>query len=210
VISEQGAARRPTRAEQRAATRHAILAATADCLAEDGLAALTTRAVAERANVAQSTVMNHFETREALLVETVTQTALRLADGALERLDLAALRMPELREAVIDEAWREFTSPHALAVAQLWFAVWTEPELAGTLRELEERLTAIILATVEALFPDLAGEPRHIALIDATVSLIRGLVMALPVWGQDVVDARWNAIKPILLDAAAQLLDSSP
>ena len=104
--------------------------------------------------------MHHFETREALLVEAVTHLALRLADRTLDRIDLAALRTPEQREAVLDEAWREFTSPQALAAAQLWVAAWTEPELAPTLRELEERLGAIIVATTTALFPEQAGDPR--------------------------------------------------
>ena len=197
----------PTRAQQRAATRIAILEATVACLVEEGYGALTTRRIAERADIAQSTVMHHFETREALLVEAVTHLALRLADRALETLDLEALRTPSLREAVIDEAWREFTSPQALAAAQLWTAAWTEPELATTLRELEQRIGAIISATAGALFPEVDDDARLAALMDAAVSLIRGLVMAIPIWGPSAVHARWEAIKPILLEAAAQLLD---
>jgi hypothetical protein len=42
------------------------------------------------------------------------------------------------------------------------------------------------------------------------VSLIRGLVLAIPVWGHDAVTARWLAIKPIFLDAAAQVLGDQP
>jgi AcrR family transcriptional regulator len=200
---------RPTRAEQRAATRQAIIDATIECLVTDGYAALTTRRVAERAGIAQSTVMHHFETREALLVEAVTNVALGLAEQALDRIDLSALRTPELREAVLDEAWLEFTSPQALAGAQLWAAVWNEPELASVLRQLEERLTAIIVGTTGALFPELTGDPRLPALLDAAVSLIRGLVLAIPVWGHEAVTARWLAIKPIFLDATAQVLGGS-
>jgi AcrR family transcriptional regulator len=197
-----------TRAEQRAATRVAIVEATAACLVEEGYGALTTRRVAERAAVAQSTVMHHFETREALLVEAVTHLALRLADRALEAIDLSGMREPSHREAVLDEAWREFTSPQALAAGQLWIAAWSEPELAATVRKLEERIIAILFETATALFPELAGDPRLGALIDGSVSLIRGLVMAIPIWGRDVVDARWEAIKPILLESAASLLDA--
>lgn len=200
------APRRPTRAEQRAATRQTIVEATIDCLVEDGYAALTTRRVAERAGVAQSTVMHHFETREALLVDAVIQVALRLAEQALDGIDFAALRTPELREAVLDEAWIEFTSPQALAAAQLWAAVWNEPELAPVLRELEERLTGIIVNTAATLFPELADDPRLPALLDAAVSLIRGLVLAIPVWGRDAVTSRWQSIKPVILEATAQVL----
>ena len=42
-----------------------------------------------------------------------------LADRALERIDFEALRTPEHREAVLDAAWLEFTSPQALTTAQI-------------------------------------------------------------------------------------------
>lgn len=196
-----------TRAEQRVATRSAILEATGRVLVEDGYAELTTRRVAEIAGVAQSTVMHHFETRETLLVETVTHLALRIADEAIADLDLGALRRPEHRDRVLDEAWRQFTSPPAIAAAQLWAAAWAEPELAAALRDLEQRLGTIIAGTAGALFPDVAEDPRFLAFLDASVSLIRGLVMGIPVAGREEIDARWTAIKPILAQAAAHLLD---
>lgn len=200
-----------TRAEQRDATRVAIIEATAACLVEEGYGALTTRRVAERADVAQSTVMHHFATREALLVAAVTHLALRLSDRALESIDLAALGQPSHREAVLDEAWREFTSPQALAAAQLWMAAWTAPELAKPLRELEERIGAIIDSTAQTLFPGVDGraDPRFAALLDVCVSVIRGLLMMLPVHGRAAVDARWDAIRPLLVDLVSQLLDGS-
>jgi AcrR family transcriptional regulator len=206
-VTDPPGPRRITRAEQRAATRRALIEATADCLVEEGYAALTTRRVADRAGVAQSTLMHHFETREALLVEAVTELALRLADQALASIDLAALHLPDHREAVLDEAWREFTSPEALAAAQLWIAAWSEPELASTLRDLERRINSILSATAATLFPAQADDPRFPALVDSAVSLIRGLVMEIPISGRDLVDARWESIKPLLLQSATQLLD---
>jgi AcrR family transcriptional regulator len=199
--------RRRTRAEQRAATRLALLDATAACLVEEGYPGLTTRRVAERAGVAQSTLMHYFPTRDEFLIETITHLALRLADEALDQIDLAAMRRPEHRERVLDQAWTEFTSPEALAAGQLWMAAWAEPELAATLRGLEQRLGSIIELTAGTLFPDQAGDERFPALLDTAVSLIRGLVMEIPIWGLDAVTARWQAIRPILADAAAQLLD---
>ena len=108
---------------------------------------------------------------------------------------------------MLDQAWREFTSPQALAAAQLWIAAWSEPELAATLRDLERRISSILVATAVTLFPEHHEDPRFPALIDASVSLIRGLVMAIPISGREVVDARWHAIKPLLLQSAAQFLD---
>ena len=197
-----------TRAQQRVATRNSIIEATIACLVEEGWQALTTRNVAERAGVAQSTLMHHFETREALLVESVTSLALRLADDALDQIDLSEIRTPAGRDAVLDQAWREFTNPEALAAGQLWVAAWTEPELAEALRELEVRLTGVIEAAAATLVPELVDDPRFPALLDAAISLIRGLVLAMPISGREAVDARWKAIKPILSAAAADLLDS--
>lgn len=201
------APRRRTRAEQRALTRRALLDATVECLVEDGYAGLTTRNVAERAGVAQSTFMHYFPTRDAFLIEAVEHVALRLLDDALDQIDLAALRSPRHREQVLDQAWREFTSPEALAAAQLWAAVWTEPDLGVTLRDVERRLGSIIAAAAATLFPDQAEDPRFPALIDLAVSLIRGLIDAIPVHGREIVDARWEAIKPIVIEATGRLLD---
>jgi len=205
VAKKQARPRR--RAEQREATRLALIDAAIDCLTEEGYGALTTRRIAERAEVAQSTLMHHFETREALLVEAIAVLASRLAEDALEKIDLASLRSPEHREAVLDQAWLQFTAPPALAAAQLWVAAWSEPELAATLREIELRLSSIIVTTSSTLFPDLAEDPRLLGLIDAAVSLIRGLVMAIPVVGRELVDARWEAIKPLIVEASSQFLD---
>ena len=202
-------ARRITRAEQRAATRAAIVEAAVQCLVEEGYGALTTRRVAERAEVAQSTLMHHFPSREELILEAVTQVALRLADRALDQIDPAGLREPSGRQAVFTEAWREFTSPQALAAAQLWSAVWTEPELAVTLRELEERIGAIILATVTAVLPSIEDDEELVTLVHAAVALIRGLVMAIPIWGQPAIDARWVAVQPLLSDLFDRAVERS-
>lgn len=210
VIDEPLATKQPprvTRAAQRAATRRALIEATAQCLVEEGYAALTTRRVAELAGVAQSTLMHHFETREALLVEAVGELALRLAEEALEEIDLAALHQPERREAVLDQAWRKFTSPPALAAAQLWIAAWSEPELAATLRDLERRIEAILGATAASLLPEHAEDSSFPALIATAVSLIEGLVIEIPVAGRKTVNARWKLIKPVLIEAAGRLLD---
>ena len=205
-----GSSRRLTRAQQRAAMRLKLLDATAECLMSGGYTAMTTRGVADRAGVAQSTVMHYFPNRDAFLTETVTHLAMRLTADALEHIDLAELRRPEHRDAVLDQAWTQFTSPEALAVMQLWVAAWAEPELAEALGALESRVGAILIATASTLFPEQADDARFPALIDTAVSLIRGLVVGIPISGTEATNARWRSIKPILLDAAADLLDHAP
>ena len=198
--------RRPTRAQQRRATRLAILTATVDCLVADGYAGLTTRRVGERAGIAQSTVMHHFPTRELLLVEAVTHLATGLAEDALDALDVRALRSAEQREAVLDQAWERFASPQGVAAAQLWAAAWAEPELAAKLNDLERRLTQLLVATAGVLFPDESQTERFPVVLDTAVTLLRGLVMAIPISGREAVDARWKAMKPVIMAAADDTL----
>ena len=46
-------------------------------------------------------------------------------------------------------------------------------------------------------------------MLDAAISLIRGLIMAIPISGRDEVDRRWEAMKPIILRAADELFEET-
>jgi AcrR family transcriptional regulator len=198
--------RRMTRAEQRVATRSAILDAAGQCLVDDGYAGLTTRRIADRADVAQSTLMHHFPTREALLVEAVQHLALGLTDTALDDVDLRRATPEEL----LGRVWAVFTSPESLAAAQLWFAASNDPDLAAALHDLEERLAELVLAAATAVLGDLVEHPDFEALTLTGLALIRGLVMSIPVSGREVVDERWATIRPVLARMADELLYLSP
>ncbi len=198
-----------SREAKRLATRRSILDATVAELAESGYGSLTTRRIAERAGIAQSTLMHHFETRELLLVEAVASLAASLAQTAIAEIDPTSLSGEVHRSAVLDRAWTTFTSPDALAAAQLWGAAWTEPELATALRELEMRVAEIVMTTAATVFPAEARDPQFPVLIDGVVQIMRGLIMAIPTWGRPVIDARWAAIKPVLVSASSYLLAPS-
>lgn len=201
------ATRRRTQAERRAATRQALLDAAVDILIEDGYAHLTTRRVAERAGVAQSTQMHYFPTREEFLVEALGHVAQRMADEALADLDLSEFHEPERRAAILDHTWSAFTSPVARAAYQLWVAAYTEPELAEALRRFEKDLNAIVAGAGAALFPEEDDDPRFPAIVDGVLALVRGLAFGAPITGSEEMDRRWQAIKPILVELSADLLD---
>lgn len=201
------AAPAPTaREQQRQATRRAILDATLACLVEDGYGSLTTRRVAERVGIAQSTLMHHFATREALLVEAVSNLAVSMAETAIAELGPGRREGAVHREAVLDQAWATLTSPEALAAAQLLGAAWSEPELAAALRDLEIRIAQIVLETALIVFPDESADPRFAVYIDSIFQTIRGLIMSIPTWGREAVDLRWSLIKPVLLEASGLLI----
>ncbi len=128
----------------------------------------------------------------------------------MQHIDLAGLRSPTHREAVLDQAWAEFTSPPAIAAMHVWVAAWDQPDLAATLERLERGVSTVLAAAAGTMFPDHSENPEFPVLLDVTVSLIRGLVLAIPISGRDAVDQRWGSMKPLLLRAAADLLDDPP
>jgi AcrR family transcriptional regulator len=66
----------PTRRERRAAERRErILRAAAEVFAEKGFHRATTKEIADRADVAEGTIYNYFENKDALLVAIIHQLA---------------------------------------------------------------------------------------------------------------------------------------
>lgn len=190
-----------TRAQKRAATRQALLDAAVEQLRTEGVAAVTTRRVAGAAKVSQSTVMYHFPTRDDLVTATVAQLAFELADQARVHFEETAAAAALDLGGFLDLLWREFTTPQALSVAHLWAACWTDPQVAETVKSLEQHIFRLAVAAAEAL-PDPGPDFEPAAYMDTVVVLIRGLVIAIPVWGLDFISAHWEVSKANLLRAA--------
>lgn len=190
-----------TRAEQRAATRQSLVDAAVDLLRTEGVASVTTRRVATAALVSQSTVMYHFPTRDDLVTAAVAQLAIELANQARVHFQETAAAAELDLAGYLDLIWCEFTTPQALSVAQLWVACWTDPQLAKTVKSLEQHIYGLAVASAEALAPP-APDFSARAYMDTVMVVVRGLVMSIPVWGIEVVGARWEVSKGNLLKAA--------
>lgn len=193
--------KRASRAEQRAATRNALVGAAVELLRGAGVAAVTTRRVAGVAAVSQSTVMYHFPARDELVTAAVAQLALELADQARIHFEETTAAATLDLAGFLDLVWREFTSPQALSVAQLWAACWMDPHVAETVKSLEQHIFRLAVASAEAL-PAPAPGFDATAYMDTVVVVIRGLVIAIPVWGLDFINAHWEVSKANLLAAA--------
>ncbi|MEB3032394.1 TetR/AcrR family transcriptional regulator [[Mycobacterium] nativiensis] len=190
-----------TRAEQRAATRQALVGAAVEQLRTEGVAAVTTRRVAGAAEVSQSTVMYHFPTRDDLVNAAVAQLAFELADQARVHFEETTAAAALDLSGFLDLLWREFTTPQALSVAHLWAACWTDPQVAETVKSLEQHIFGLAVAAAEAL-PAPAPSFDPAAYMDTVVVLIRGLVISIPVWGLEFISAHWEVSKANLLKAA--------
>jgi len=107
-------------------TRHQILSGGRDILMQDGLRAITTNAVAQRARISKKTLYQHFQNKDQLLEEILVsfmEEHLKHWDAILERDEppidriLASLRffgefLPQIQTTVINQV--ETVAP------QLW------------------------------------------------------------------------------------------
>lgn len=66
---------------------------------------------------------------------------------------------------------------------------------------LEQHIYGLVVTSAEALAAPTPGFSAR-AYMDTVMVVVRGLVMPIPVWGIDVVSARWQVSKANLLRAA--------
>jgi AcrR family transcriptional regulator len=129
----------PTRAERRdqatEQTRTSILAAARERLLADGYAGLSTRGVAEAAEVPLSQIHYHFGSKQQLILEVLAGENARL----LERQEgLFAGDQPLWRQwgqavAYLDD---DLQSGYVRVLNELIAAGWSDPTLAAAVREL--------------------------------------------------------------------------
>ncbi|GAA2631391.1 TetR/AcrR family transcriptional regulator [Actinomadura fulvescens] len=194
-----GQGERPSSAEQGAATRTAIMDATAALIAELGWGQVTTRAIATRAGVPHGAVSYHFKGKEELLREAAVSATLQalaqpialtrqagsvreLVDGTLAWFSSGALDDPSVallletaRQASRDPALRE---PIA-AELRSYRAVLTGLVRADQERgEIDSRVSASGTATLVAALFD--GVLLHLLVDpDLDVQNAAGVVHAL-------------------------------
>ncbi|MBV9041127.1 MAG: TetR family transcriptional regulator [Acidimicrobiia bacterium] len=167
---------RQTNEERSARTRAKVLDATIECLLELGYAGTTTTLISERAGVSRGAQLHHFPTKGELVAAAVEHLAQRLGDALQE--EAASLPSDGDRvTAAIDLLWSRFSTPLFAAWLELWVAARTDPELAATVRPVEERLTAGLQKQGRAMFApaDASADYEVIALL--TFYLMQGLAL---------------------------------
>jgi len=186
--------------------REQILQAAHEIAAEGGLAALTIRGVALRADTSPGLVSFHFESRVGLVVALLdwilsTTTALAIGSGILKIDDPLERLMAVLRQ----EMARLASDPHKIrVVAEFWIAgVWDKQIRARMQRELENYRRAFLPLAREVI----NAEPSRFegitpeSLAAVTVGFIKGCAV------QSMVDPRLNVEE--FVRAAGHLLAPS-
>ncbi len=114
-------------------TRRALLAAAEQCLAEDGFAALSTRHVAERAEVPLSQIHYHFGSKQGLLLALYEHLNLGLLERqrAMFASDLPLSRQWDMACDYLDE---DMASGYVRVLNELTAAGWSNPKIAEAVR----------------------------------------------------------------------------
>lgn len=154
-------------------TRTRILVATLGLVADEGVDAVTHRAVAARAKVSLGSTTHHFESREHMLEEAFTYY-LRLAEleirAALTEVGRdepdPVRRILRQLEAIVE---REFAEGLVRAEYELYLYACMVPTLRTMVRAWEERIVAAVAVSIEQ-----AGFARPVISARALLNLLRG------------------------------------
>ncbi len=167
----------PSQAERSRTTQQRLLAATVDCLVEDGWAGTTTTLVASRAGVSRGAQLHHYPTRTALVLAAVEHLADRRA--AELRGEVAALPPgPDRIGATVRLLAGAFTSPLYAAALEVWVAARTDPDLRSALVGVEARIGRELHRLAVDLLGADESRPGVRETVQATLDLLRGLGVA--------------------------------
>ena len=167
---------RRTQDERTAATRHLIIQATLKLLANEGLIATTTRAIAAEAGISRGALQHHFRSYDDLMVEVVGG---EISEQLHFRWDIGELRSKQLTirvDLVLDHYYGVFSSPVFLAIIPM--LVHPTPffgkRIAKRLVELQKSINGVWLE----LFSDVGVSDDEIAdMRRVAMSAIRGFAL---------------------------------
>lgn len=171
------ATRQPVQARS-LATRTALLDAALEALSADGYAAVTTTDIAQRAGVSRGAQLYHFPTKAQLLTAAIEHLlARRLAEFRATVTAVAA--RSDLLDASIDLLWDLFQGPAFTTWVELWIAARTDPDLAATMIDLDERFTDESRQMFVELVPGAdAFEPRAAEMVrDFAFAVMSGMAL---------------------------------
>ena len=183
------------RAETATATRQRILDSTIELYREQGIAATTLKAVADRADVSRGTILHHFGSGDGLLGAVL--------DRVVESLDWPDERIFE-GLARRDERIRAFVNAVVLFNDRS-VAWWTMFERDMQRPELQKREAFYwdLLGRLQAaaLGPELAGDPGANA---ALLSFVHPATSGTFIWAFERAGVSKEEVLPILGDIAVE------
>lgn len=209
-MSAKASGGRRTQAERRAATRSALLEATAACLTEHGYVRMTTSQIADAAGVTRGAVAHHFASKSELVLATMQHIGDRVRDDFLAAavaggpLDLGALDEERIGE-LLDVVWSLYRSPANVALAELWLVARTDPDLRDTLQPMAREFSeGLVHSVADVLASSPAEVPGLLQLSRTTLAVMRGL--GLMSFVSVDVDREWRGARQHLKTLWVDLL----
>lgn len=208
--SARTAARR-TQDERSAATREALVSATAALIAESGYAAATTTAIAARAGVSRGALHHQFDDRDDLMLAVIEDIMNRI-NFQLDGRPLQGRPLRERAEALVDHYRSVFAGPTFRAALGIWTGVQGEPALLGRVRDLLRAAQSRFDEAWLTAFADLPAASRAglLAARRLAMSTVRGYAVlemfgTYSAWPQD------RAVAVAMVETAiAQALPAMP
>lgn len=196
--------RRRTQAERRAATESRLLAATIECLLEQGYANTSTRDIAGRAGVTLGALQHHFSGKADLMAAAVKTLGNRMADEFMMEAQVAGTPGERIGE-LLDRVWRAHRGPLFTAGLELWVAARTDAALNAAMSVVADSQAARVTEGIIGAFPELAASPRFAEAVMIGLASLRGLAMSDLVGGVDP-DVLWAVAKPQMLKSFEESL----
>lgn len=185
-----------------------MLEATVELLAERGYAGTSTRLAAERAGVSLGALQHHFRTKAQLSVE-----ALRYASRRLAREFVAAAPAngdsTDRFAAILDRLFVVFRGPTFAAAVEVHVAARTDSDLQQAAADLNSDVEDLISSSARELLPGLVRHPDFPALLQTSLSAVRGLALTSMVPSRDQAK-EWTQVRGQLLVLAAAISQEDP
>ena len=189
--------RKRKQTDRAAATKTAVVEATVGLLAEHGYGGTSIRLAAERAGVSLGALQHHFPTKAELSVE-----ALRHASRSLAREFVAAAPVDgdtvERFAAILDRLFVVFQGSTFAAAVEVHLAARTDPDLQDAAAELNRDVEDLIRSSARELLPEMISQPGFPALLQTSLSAVRGLALTSMDPRSDSGD-QWRQVRGQLL-----------
>lgn len=170
---------RPRRAEQERSriAKHRILDATVRVLIEHGYSDTTTLRIQDEAKVSRGGMLNHFPSRDALVVAAVQHLATERIRPLGSRTAWPEDPADRIDDAV-DTMWATYSQPYFWASIELWVASRTKPELREALRPTEHATGEMVRTFTDAFFGALITvHPSYPMVRELLNTSMRGVAM---------------------------------
>lgn len=178
-------------------TKAKVLAATIDCLVEQGYANTSNRHIARRAGMTVGALQHHFTSKADLMAAALQTLGDRMADEVIAQAPTGG-SLHERIEELLDRVWEVHRSPLFTAGLELWVAARSDAALSAAMEEVATDFSLRIANGMLHAFPELVARPGFAEHVMVGLATLRGLAMPgfVELTGPDVL---WQIARPQLL-----------